>query len=343
MATRIIKIRYRVLKLSILLNYIIIANCQTQRKNVGSRFLWAGILYSYLNSFNMQKSLYYFFLLIISVLFSQCIKDTEISFETNTTFAFAPADPITVDCNVDLPDPCSTNLDGGKIRIRNFTRYDMCNVVFEFVQRNHNYGKVRAGETTCSGEFESIRPEFSKISFETTLGAYEIQYNPIDPNGTIYMGNYELIFNLSETKNNSHETEFHFTYYRENETEYFSTTPAAECDDSDRTECNTDPDKVNIRVVNLSSFDFCDIQYQNYVAEKADFGNLVSGDTSCYIPFFKANEHDHKIGFFIGEFHHEIDNIFGNTSDSVEPGFYTLYLSMRRLTGGGIHYRLIRD
>jgi hypothetical protein len=56
-----------------------------------------------------------------------------------------------------------------------------------------------------------------------------------------------------------------------------------ECDQHDISDCNSDDKKTNIRVLNSSEYDLC-----NVVIESRNHGEINSGENTCYRGYDKA-------------------------------------------------------
>jgi hypothetical protein len=59
-----------------------------------------------------------------------------------------------------------------------------------------------------------------------------------------------------------------------------------ECEQHDISDCNSDDKKTNIRVINSSDYDFCNVVIGN--SENRNYGEIKSGENTCYHGYDKA-------------------------------------------------------
>jgi hypothetical protein len=105
------------------------------------------------------------------------------------------------------------------------------------------------------------------------------------------------------------------------------------CEEDAPEGCGVDPKKVNLRIANESIFQLCSFSFRNADYELLNYGNLTSGQTTCYIPINYIDKNNFRIEFAIDG----IEKGKGLTEpvwqDLVEDGNYTLYVTVGSLNG----------
>ena len=102
-----------------------------------------------------------------------------------------------------------------------------------------------------------------------------------------------------------------------------------ECVEMDISSCNPEPSKANIRLKNSTAFDFCNVEMDINSQENALFGNLASGESTCYIAFESLKRYPLQCRFMLGDEEFIIENpTFHERLDELSAGFYTYNITI---------------
>lgn len=93
------------------------------------------------------------------------------------------------------------------------------------------------------------------------------------------------------------------------------------CTEHTVSDCNPDPNKVNIRVKNVSDYNFCNVQVSPY-SELSNCGIIKSGELTCYRSYDVAYHYGY-IRLDIGEKEFELIPFDYVGETSLAPGYYT--------------------
>jgi len=104
-----------------------------------------------------------------------------------------------------------------------------------------------------------------------------------------------------------------------------------DCVELEKSECNPQSDKANIRLKNATAFDFCNVEVDMNDQDHVLYGNIASGESSCYISLEMAKEYPLLCRFLLGEEEYIIENpTYHERLDELSPGFYTYNISVIR-------------
>lgn len=73
---------------------------------------------------------------------------------------------------------------------------------------------------------------------------------------------------------------------------------ADDCIEHTVSDCNEDPTKINIRIKNVSDYDFCNVVLKP--SETTNYGKIEKGQSTCYRSFDLAYSYAY-VQFYIGE------------------------------------------
>jgi hypothetical protein len=98
------------------------------------------------------------------------------------------------------------------------------------------------------------------------------------------------------------------------------------CTEHEVATCTTDPNKANIRLRNVSSLDYCNVQ-TNICCGNVNHGNLAAGATSCYRAYEQAWPNvSFNFSVAADSFQQQIIDHVGDTL--LPPGNYTYEISV---------------
>ena len=272
------------------------------------------------------------FLLIISLSAHSCSEEDDqcLPSEFPTVEGAIPVE----NCLETTPSLCES--DGSKIniRIRNFSRYDICNLEYNAYDENFVYGNIESGGCTCYiGHNMAFRYPVSMdySDFQRTSGLRAIDFVGEAP---LEKGHYNYNFWVMKGREKEH-----FSGYMiesDVDPDYYEAV-SNRCDDLEATGCDMEPDMVNLRIVNESIFQLCSFTYLNPERNKLEFGNIDSGESTCYIPIKYIDKNNFRIEFNIAGFEFGQGLEAGVWRDIFEEGNYTLYVTVGSLNGESIY------
>lgn len=102
------------------------------------------------------------------------------------------------------------------------------------------------------------------------------------------------------------------------------------CDEHTTTECKTDDTKANIRIVNKSSYDLCNVSIGHYGTPKY-YGALKKGANTCYLEYDIAYHYSY-IAFTINGEEFELQPIDFVGEVELEPGLYSYQINVNYKT-----------
>lgn len=285
---------------------------------------------------NMKLCLFTFF--IFSLALFSCGKE-ESSVEINHDLL-----PIVTveDCSPHEISDCNEGENSINIRVRNFSRFDICNIEYTPYIEIINFGSIKPGDSTCYIS-ESIAYKYpNRINFYLddtvfTRNAVDFVGENILENGNynynIYMFQDDRIAIGSNTLNKE-ELEIPFPNNTLND-----------CAENTLPDCGINQDKVNIRVINHSIFDLCNITYQSNDNNVINFGNLLSGEISCYVSIESIYEDYYHVYGELSNISLIKNNLIDNPilDEQIFEGNYTLHIAISKLNENGLSLRLTKD
>ncbi|MDA8693286.1 hypothetical protein N9L92_04420 [Saprospiraceae bacterium] len=97
-----------------------------------------------------------------------------------------------------------------------------------------------------------------------------------------------------------------------------------DCVELEKSDCNPDSTKANIRLKNATAFDFCNVDMKLNNQENSIFGNLASGETTCYISIESLKQYPLQCNFILGDEEFIIENpTYHERLEDLSAGFYT--------------------
>ncbi len=101
------------------------------------------------------------------------------------------------------------------------------------------------------------------------------------------------------------------------------------CVELEKSDCNPEPNKANVRLRNSTAFDFCNVIMEINNQENAIFGNLAPGDSTCYISFESLKEYPLQCKFNLADEAFIIENpSLHERLEELEVGFYTYNITI---------------
>ncbi|WMJ75562.1 hypothetical protein RCC89_20715 [Cytophagaceae bacterium ABcell3] len=107
-----------------------------------------------------------------------------------------------------------------------------------------------------------------------------------------------------------------------------------ECKEHEVSECRENADKVNIRVVNNTGHDICNLVVNPY-NEKKNHGNLKKDEKTCYRAYSTAYSYGY-IQFSIGDKEFVLQPIDYVGQDALEKGFYSWHVEIEDYEAGKV-------
>lgn len=93
------------------------------------------------------------------------------------------------------------------------------------------------------------------------------------------------------------------------------------CEEHSVASCNEDPNKINIRILNQSDYDFCNVTL-NPAEERTNYGAIAKGDLSCYRSYDLAYDYAY-VKLYIDNQEFVIQPIDYVGEEPLTNGFYT--------------------
>lgn len=211
------------------------------------------------------------------------------------------------------------------VRILNASAYELKNLEY---QNSYTFNSILPGDTTCYIQLESSWDVPNPL--RVTIEGDRINNLLID-----ILGRYSL------------EPGYH-TYwlyaYKYDEGDFYTwgniyTNDVLKefdpinrnCSELEKSDCNQDSDKVNIRLKNATAFDLCNVEVDMNNQDHVVYGNLASGETSCYLSFNLAKKYPLACTFVLGDEEYIIENpSYYERIEALPPGKYTYNISLLR-------------
>jgi hypothetical protein len=204
---------------------------------------------------------------------------------------------------------------------------------YDAYDQNRIYGNIPAGGCTCYLTHEKAfrypaNLKYTDFERENTLYAIDFVGEGILEPGR-YNYNFWTIITDSIKWNRG------YMVPSEDDPDYHEAI-SHRCEEDAPENCGVDPKQVNLRIVNESIFQLCSFSFLNADREMLSFGNIISGQTTCYIPINYIDKNNFRIEFSIDG----IEQGKGLTEpvwrDLVEAGNYTLFVTVGSLNGESI-------
>lgn len=246
------------------------------------------------------------------------------------------------DCVPHEASPCYLSTDSVNIRIRNYGRYELCNIEYTAFADTINFGSLMPGDSTCFvADHKNYRyPHIIRYD----VGDTSIQRKSLDFVGEDLLkpGNYN--YNIADITNDQVITT-HSRLTREDLEIPIPNDPLEGCVEHTKTDCGIDESRLNLRVINHSIFDLCNVSYQSYFGDTLNFGNLLAREISCYVPIDSINRFYGISSAGLSELSLKAGRIpaIPSTSGIVSEGNYTLHISVTRLNEEGLRTLVLED
>ena len=219
----------------------------------------------------------------------------------------------------------SCGTDEINIRVMNLSSFEVENLDYQGIQTT---GSLQPGEVTPYMMFEEAYT--SPTSLAMTIEGEELRYLLIDRLGVseLESGNYTYL--LYATNHGENQIFGGGSVFDDGILSDFN--PVSEnCIPQEISDCNSQSDKANIRVKNSTAFDFCNVVVDITNQNRVIYGDLPSGETSCYLSFNSARQYPFKCTFLLGDEEYLIENpTFHERLDDLEAGLYTYNISIIR-------------
>lgn len=118
-----------------------------------------------------------------------------------------------------------------------------------------------------------------------------------------------------------------------------------ECDENRTAQCATMPDKTNIRIRNISEYEFCNVELViefGLDPPKANYGIVEDGDYSCYHPFEYAYRNALLFLSINGEKFNDLVSDFSG-EQPIGPGNFTYEVDIVSFDRGNISMELVKE
>lgn len=218
-----------------------------------------------------------------------------------------------LDLNCEGTDPDKIN-----IRVMNISSFDVQDLNYNNVQ---TFSTLQPGETTEYIPLDGAADVPNTIAM--TINGQELRYILIDNLGLTQLnqGCYTYLLHAFEYGEGNIYANGR-VYDNANLVDF--NPDIQDCPELENTNCNTDVNSINIRVKNASAFDMCNMAVDMTSTEEAIYGDLASGETSCYIPFTSAKKYPFRCTFKLGDEDYLIENpLYFANLDDLEAGLYT--------------------
>ena len=225
-------------------------------------------------------------------------------------------------CGKDSYQPCQE--EGPiNIRIHNISAFEVIDFNYDNIQ---TFNSILPGETTPYMQIE--RANDIPWVVDMVINGKNIIWGQIDPIGlnALEDGCYTYLHFAVEYG----EGEIFAAGKAYNNNLLFDFNPMNNyCVELEKSDCNPVSSKANVRLKNNTAFDFCNVEMKINTQENAIFGNLASGDTTCYISFESLKEYPLQCKFTLGDEDFIIENpTYHERLDDLTAGFYTYNITI---------------
>jgi len=211
------------------------------------------------------------------------------------------------------------------IRIHNLSAYEIINFTYENIQ---TFNSIKPGETTPYMQLENANDVPWLLDME--IKGKKISRQLIDGLGLTALNegcytylHYAVEFGEGELSTGG-------KVYDNNELVDFDPINN-ECVELEKSDCNSEANKANIRLKNATAFDFCNVEIKINNQENAIFGNLTSGETTCYISFESLKRYPLECKFNLADEEFIIENpTYHERLEDLSAGFYTYNIMIIR-------------
>jgi len=251
------------------------------------------------------------------------------------TFIITNTIPVT-DCPEEERAPCEMDDEKVNIRIRNMSRYAMCNFIYEAYNEPSMYGDIEPGVWTCYRPFDMAYRFPNRASYTDFSGV--IRLGATDFVGETPLSNGRYNFNHTVIRCKERPYAFGRMTLSDGDIDY-TTHIGTHCDNEPAENCGANPDSVNLRIVNESIFQFCNFRYTDIEGNEYDFGNIQTGESSCYAPLSSLNKYNFKASFSINDLDFELDQTLPNfTPYTLRSGSFTMSFTLSSLREEDVIY-----
>jgi len=210
-----------------------------------------------------------------------------------------------------------------KVSIYNTSAFEVVDFNYDNIQ---TFSSILPGETTSAMELES---SFDVPSYrEMTINEKFIQLQLIDLHGANALDNGCYTYMLYAYEYDDGEILTGGRIYSNEVLRDFDP-KNQDCNELDKEDCDSDNNKINIRLKNSTAFDFCNVEIEMTDQGHVVYGNLASGETTCFISFNIAKEYPLLCVFQLGDEPFIIENpTYHERLDNLPAGFYTYNISI---------------
>lgn len=209
----------------------------------------------------------------------------------------------------------------GKINIRvmNLSAFEVQNLSYQQAQ---TISSLNPGETTEYMQFDFAYS--SPSSIEMTIEGQEKRSFLIDNLGLTQLEPGCYTYLLFAVEYGEERDIFSGGAVYDNALLSDINTEAQNCPQLETSVCDTVSNKANIRVKNSTAFDMCNIVIDMTSLDRVIYGDLASGETSCYIPLTIAKLYPLQCTFKLGGEDYLIENpTYHARLDDLPNGLYT--------------------
>jgi len=281
---------------------------------------------------NWNSIVSFIFSILFIFLFTSCSKESEsLQPLQSTSLNTVPV----INCDEHDLSACNYWEGGINIKIRNLSNYETCNIIYQADEFSHNFGTLQPGDTTCFIAQE-IAYRFPVLVY------FQISDTSIFRHARDFVGEERLeagnyYFNLYSIYSNDRVIGGGKLINEKEDIRYMSQI----CNEEPKADCEIDPNKINIRIINETMFDFCNFNYENEQSQRYNYGNIAPGATTCYLPVENSGNYLNILNFFIGE--HEKFKSLNSSWLTLDSGNYSLYIGTTSLELNDLITHLEKD
>ncbi len=228
------------------------------------------------------------------------------------------ADEIDQSCQDDGPNTVN-------IRILNLSAFEIIDFNYDNIQ---TFNSILPGEFTPYMQLETANNV--PWSLEMVINGHSIMQRLIDGIGLVELDEACYTFHFFAVETEEGEFIISGKAYLNSDLNGFD--PINQyCVELEKSACNPEPNKANIRIRNSTAFDFCNVDIKINNQENAIFGNLASGESTCYMSFESLKRYPLECKFNLGDEEYVIESPnYHEGFEDLSAGFYTYHIYIRR-------------
>ncbi len=245
----------------------------------------------------------------------------------------------TLDCSQDDDmSPCGMESNKANVRIMNLSAHRICNLILEGM----NVGSLEPGETSCYFAYDSFSAD--RFKYQYTINGDTTFFQQIDSAG-IGSDSGNWLYQVSLNYFNRDILFFSGRLVNEDEEEIQDLNPSRLCEPAATSECNHDPNKINIRIQNNSAFSICDFRYSISEEEDLFYGEIGSQELTPYISVDSADTNPFKFEADFGEITIRELDLLWLTQPKVPllAGDYTFHVAVTNLSDLDMYGRMVEE